>query len=144
MVATCYATPHPQFYSDTVFRDIKAPDHGDLDFLDLVLPEAHKRGIKVYAWDYNIFRNDTPHVQEMQEEDVFGKKLSTCCAYNPIYQHFVVDLFRDHCTSYPIDGVMWARGAAGTVEQHHRREHMEPSGCLLLRVASQGGGRAGN
>jgi hypothetical protein len=108
-----FATPHPQFYNDTVFKDIKAPDHGNLDIFDMVLPEAKRRGMKVYAWDYNIFRTDTPHVQEMEEEDVFGNKLATCCAYNPEYQHFVKDIFRDHCTSYPIDGVMWGAEQQG-------------------------------
>jgi hypothetical protein len=108
-----FATPHSRFYADTAFKDIKAPDHGNLDIFDAVLPEAKKRGIKVYAWDYNIFRTDTPHVQDMEEEDVFGTKLTTCCAFNPDYQHFVVDLFRDHCTSYPIDGVMWGAEQQG-------------------------------
>ena len=138
-----FATPHPQFYSDTVFNDIKAPDHGDLDILEMVIPEAHKRGIKVYAWDYNIFRNDTPHVQEMQEEDVFGKKLSTCCAYNPIYQHFVVDLFRDHCTSYPIDGVMWGaeqQGPLNNIIGANTWNHPGACFCEWHRKAAAGRG----
>src|SRR5579864_7753352 len=33
-----YATPHPQFYKDTVFKSLKAPDHGDVDILELVIP----------------------------------------------------------------------------------------------------------
>jgi len=108
-----FATPHLNFYSDTAFQDIKAPDLGDTDILAAVLPKTQKRGMKVYAWDYNIFRKDTPHVQDMEEEDVFGNKLATCCAYNPQYQHFIVDLVRDHCTSYPIDGVMWGAEQQG-------------------------------
>jgi hypothetical protein len=108
-----FATPHLKFYGDTAFRDIKAPDLGDTDILADVLPKTQKRGMKVYAWDYNIFRKDTPHVQDMEEEDIFGNKLATCCAYNPQYQHFVVDLIRDHCSSYSIDGVMWGAEQQG-------------------------------
>ena len=108
-----FATPHARFYTDTVLNETKAPDHGDLDIFEMVLPEAKKRGMKVYAWDYNIFRRDIPHVQEIEEEDVFGNKAATCCAFNPDYQHFVVDLIRDHCSSYPIDGVMWGAEQQG-------------------------------
>jgi hypothetical protein len=108
-----YATPHPQFYADTVLKDTKAPDHGDLDILAAVLPETKKRGIKVYAWNYNIWRRDTPHIEQLEEVDINGEKAATCCAYNPDYQHFVVDLTRDHCTSYDIDGVMWGAEQQG-------------------------------
>lgn len=108
-----FATPHSRFYQDTVFRDTKAPDLGKMDILERVLPETKKRGMKVYAWDYNIFRTDTANVQKLEEEDVDGNKLSTCCAYNPDYQNFVIDLIRDHCTSYDIDGVMWGAEQQG-------------------------------
>jgi TAT (twin-arginine translocation) pathway signal sequence len=108
-----YATPHSEFYKDTVFKDTKAPDHGNLDILEQVLPETKKRGIKVYAWNYNIFRRDTPHVEELEEVDVEGKRAATCCAYNPDYKNFVIGLTRDHCTSYDIDGVMWGAEQQG-------------------------------
>ncbi len=35
-----FATPHPQFYKNTVLKDTRAPDHGDLDILAEVLPAA--------------------------------------------------------------------------------------------------------
>lgn len=108
-----YATPHPQFYADTVLKDTKAPDHGNLDILATVLPETKKRGIKVYAWNYNIWRTDIPHIQQLEEIDLNGNHAPTCCAYNPDYRHFVIDLTRDHCTSYDIDGVMWGAEQQG-------------------------------
>ncbi len=108
-----FATPHRQFYTDTVFKDTKAPDHGNLDILEAVLPETKKRGIKVFAWNYNIFRTDTPHVEELEEVDYNGVRRATCCAYNPNYRNFVMGLTRDHCTSYDIDGVMWGAEQQG-------------------------------
>jgi hypothetical protein len=108
-----YATPHPEFYTDTVLKDTKAPDHGNLDILETVLPETKKRGIKVYAWNYNIWRTDIPNIQQLEEVDINGKKAPTCCAYNPDYRNFVVDLTRDHCKSYDIDGVMWGAEQQG-------------------------------
>ena len=108
-----FATPHPQFYKDTVLKDTKAPDLGNVDILEEVLPETKKRGIKVYAWDYNIFRTDIPHVEELEEIDFDGNRRATCCAYNPNYRNFVMGLIRDHCTSYDIDGVMWGAEQQG-------------------------------
>src|SRR5580765_1833038 len=41
-----FATPHPQYYKNTVIQPAHAPDHGNLDILAEVLPEAKKRGLK--------------------------------------------------------------------------------------------------
>src|SRR5437660_9605392 len=38
-----FATPHPQYYRDTVIKPEHAPDHGDLDILAEVIPAAKKR-----------------------------------------------------------------------------------------------------
>src|SRR6478736_3027252 len=35
-----FATPHPQYYRNTVIRETRAPDHGNLDILAEVLPAA--------------------------------------------------------------------------------------------------------
>jgi len=38
-----YATPHAQFYKNTVLKENRAPEHGDLDIVAAVLPAARKR-----------------------------------------------------------------------------------------------------
>src|SRR4029077_17055887 len=38
-----YATPHAEFYHNTVLKQSRAPDHGDLDIVSAVLPAARKR-----------------------------------------------------------------------------------------------------
>src|SRR5262249_2016902 len=45
-----YCTVHPQYYKNTVLKDTRAPDHGNLDILETVLPAARKRGIKTVCW----------------------------------------------------------------------------------------------
>src|SRR6266487_5748762 len=45
-----FATPHPQYYKNTVIQPQHAPDHGNLDILEEVLPAAKKRGMKVICW----------------------------------------------------------------------------------------------
>src|SRR5262249_33741268 len=45
-----FATPHLEFYKDTVLKETRAPDHGNLDILAEVIPAAKKRGMKVICW----------------------------------------------------------------------------------------------
>src|SRR6476659_5805920 len=35
-----YATPHPRFYEHTSLKQTRAPEHGDVDVLELVLPKT--------------------------------------------------------------------------------------------------------
>ena len=58
-----YATPHPEFYRDTVLKQTRAPDHGDLDIVANVLPAARKRGMKLFCSVEDVFRSDVPGVQ---------------------------------------------------------------------------------
>src|SRR5579864_1248902 len=51
-----FATPHAQYYKNTVLKNTKAPDHGNLDILAEVLPAAKKRGMKVICWLEDVFR----------------------------------------------------------------------------------------
>jgi hypothetical protein len=44
-----YATPHPEFYRDTLLKETRAPDFGSDDVLAAVLPEARKRGLSVFC-----------------------------------------------------------------------------------------------
>src|SRR6266581_4733876 len=64
-----YATPHGQFYTNTVLKQIRAPDHGDLDIVATVLPAAKKRGMKLFCSVEDVFRSDVPGVKEVGEVD---------------------------------------------------------------------------
>ena len=102
-----FATPHEQYYRNTVLKDVKAPEFKNRDVLAEVIPETRKRGMKVYAWDYNVFRRDTPNIEQLEEEDVDGNKANTLCAFNPNYRNFITGLVEDQFRSYDLDGAMW-------------------------------------
>src|SRR5580765_3794684 len=53
-----FATPHAEFYKNTVLKKSPRPDHGNLDILAEVLPAAKKRGMKVICWLEDVFRTD--------------------------------------------------------------------------------------
>ena len=78
-----YATPHPEFYRNTVLKQTRAPDHGDLDIVAAVLPVAKKRGVKLFCSVEDVFRSDVPGVKEVAEVDLEGRKAGTLCLYQP-------------------------------------------------------------
>src|SRR5579862_8268256 len=68
-----FATPHPEYYKNTVLKGTRAPDHGNLDILAEVLPAAKKRGMKVICWLEDVFRTDLPNIDKLQEHDLHGR-----------------------------------------------------------------------
>ena len=102
-----YATPHPEFYRDTVLKQTRAPEHGDLDIVATVLPAARKHAIRVFCSIEDVFRSDVPGVQEVAEVDLQGRKTNTLCLYHPGVRAFWTGLATDLCTSYDIDGILF-------------------------------------
>ncbi len=102
-----YAMPHPEFYGHTVLKQTRAPDHGDLDIVATVLPEAKKRGMKLFCSVEDVFRSDVPGVKETAEVDLTGRKTNTLCLFNPDVRAFWTALVTDLCKSYDIDGVLF-------------------------------------
>jgi hypothetical protein len=102
-----YATPHPEFYRNTVLKQTRAPDHGDLDIVAAVLPEARKRGLKLYCEVEDVFRSDVPGVKEVAEVDLEGHKAGTLCLFNPDVRAFWTGLVTDLSKSYDIDGILF-------------------------------------
>src|ERR1051325_6758942 len=110
-----FATPHPQYYKNTVLQDTRAPDHGDLDILAEVLPSAKKRGMKVICWLEDVFRSDLPKIEILQERDLYGRNAETLCVNNPDCRNFLTGLVEDYARSYDIDGIMWGSERQGAL-----------------------------
>ncbi len=102
-----YATPHPEFYRDTVVKPAHAPDHGELDIVAAVLPGAKKRGLRVFCSIEDAFRSDVPGVKDVAEVDLQGRKAGTLCLCHPDVRAFWTALATDLCKSYDIDGVLF-------------------------------------
>ena len=110
-----FAAPHAQYYQNTVLKDTRAPDHGDLDILAEVLPAAKKRGMKVVCWLEDVFRSDLPNIEKLQERDLYGRNAETLCVNNPDYRNFLTGLVEDYARSYDIDGLMWGSERQGAL-----------------------------
>src|SRR5204862_1103107 len=103
-----YATPHPKFYRNTVLKQTRAPDHGDLDIVAAVLPAAKKRGMKLFCSIEDSFRPDVPGLNDVTEVDLQGRRTATSmCLFHPAVRAFWTGLATDLCTSYDIDGILF-------------------------------------
>jgi len=105
-----YATPHAGFYKNTRIKGelLKAPDFGDTDILEKVLPSAKKRGLSVYACVQDGFNYpaDTAVFKEFYEVNPGGQKKGAMCFYQPDVREFWKAVSVDLCTSYDIDGIL--------------------------------------
>lgn len=103
-----YATPHPEYYKNTILKNMRAPDFGKLDIVAEVLPKAKKRGMKVFCSVLDGFEypDDVPGVKELSEIDLQGNKAGAMCFYNPDVRAFWTGLVTDLCKSYDIDGIL--------------------------------------
>jgi len=123
----CFTRMRPEFYRDTVLKDVRSRDYGDYDVLEAVLPAAHRRGLKVFCWYEDVWRNDVPGIEKVQEVDLYGRRGSRTCLNNPDHRAFLAAIAEDWTRSYPIDGIMWGS------ERH---------GALGLALGASHGGRS--
>jgi hypothetical protein len=121
-----FATPHPQYYKNTVLKDTRAPDHGDLDILAEVIPAAKKRGMRTICWLEDVFRTDLPNIAKLQERDLHGRNAETLCLNNPDYRNFLTGLVEDYTLSYDIDGIMWGSERQGALSDGLGATHDDP------------------
>jgi len=108
-----YTKIHPQFYKDTVIRDFRAPDFGDFDVLEAVLPEARKRGMKTICWFEDVWSANVPNIAQAQEKRFDGSNATTLCFNNPNYRNWLLATVEDYARSYEIDGIMWGSERQG-------------------------------
>ena len=102
-----FAMPHPEFYRSTILKETRAPDHGDLDILEAVLPAAKKRGLKVFCSCEDAWRSSVPGFSEVAEIDLNGRKTGAQCLFHPDVRHFWTGLVTDLCRSYSVDGILF-------------------------------------
>ena len=113
-----YTRLRPEFYKDTVLKDVRSRDHGDFDVLDAVLPAARKRGMKTVCWYEDVWRTDVPNYEMVTEVDFNGRRTTRTCMNNPDHRAFLAGIAEDWTRNYEIDGIMWGserHGALGAV-----------------------------
>src|SRR5262245_1627771 len=103
-----YTAVHPEYYQNSLIRDIRAPELGKFDILADVMPAAKKRGMQTYclfeeAYNPRRMRN----FEAIAEVDVFGRIGTAPCHNNPHQRAFVAAMVEDWFKSNDLDGLMW-------------------------------------
>lgn len=110
-----YATMHDKYYKKSIYKPehARAPELDDFDVLAEVIPEAHKRGMKVIAFFADNFSKSRPHSGKLCEYDIYGNQTGSVNLINPNYRNFVKAITEDCIRSYPIDGLLWRTERTG-------------------------------
>ncbi len=108
-----YTKIHPQYYKETVLQDFRAPDFGDYDVLEAVIPAARKRGLKTICWFEDVWSASVPGIEQVQEKHLDGSNATTLCFNNPNYRNWLLGTVEDYSRSYDIDGIMWGSERQG-------------------------------
>jgi len=108
-----YTRTQSRYYKDTVIRDFRAPELGDFDVLESVIPAARKRGIKTICWFEDVWSRDVPNVGQAQERSLSGVSSATLCFNNPNYRNWLLGTVEDYARSHEIDGIMWGSERQG-------------------------------
>src|SRR5262249_20083178 len=85
-----YTRVHPQYYRNTVIKEFRAPDFGDYDVLEAVIPEARKRGMKTICWFEDVWSPNVPGMAQAQEKRFDGSNPNTLCFNKPNYRNWLL------------------------------------------------------
>ena len=103
-----YTKVHPEFYANSVIKDVRAPDLGDFDILAAVIPAARKRGMQSYALFEEAYNPRLiPNFEKIAEVDINGKVGDQTCFNNPHARSLLTALVTDWFKSNDLDGLMW-------------------------------------
>ena len=103
-----YTKVHPEFYGESVVKDIRAPELGDFDILAEVIPKAKAKGMQTYALFEEAYNPSlTPNFEKVCEVDVYGKLGRNTCFNNPNARAFIMSMVSDWITNNDLDGLMW-------------------------------------
>ena len=99
---------HPEFYADSVIKDIRAPELGEFDILADVIPKAKAKGMETYALFEEAYNPRLmANFEKVAEVDVYGKLGRSTCFNNPYARAFLSSMVSDWMANNELDGLMW-------------------------------------
>ena len=129
MKGGAYFDPDPRYYSKTIIKDFRAtdPEMAGIDILDLVIPAAHARGMKVYVELMEPFFKyaghgsantiEVPNLATCMEVDAYGRRKGDPSTSNPDYRNWIHAIVEDQVRNHDIDGIMWCNERLSPLDQ---------------------------
>jgi hypothetical protein len=112
-----YAKVHPEFYTQSPVKDIRAPELGGFDVLADVIPKARAKNMQVYALFEEAYNPSLiPGFEAVCEVDVYGRLGRTTCFNNPGARSFLTAMVSDWMTTNDLDGLMWESERQGPLD----------------------------
>ncbi len=108
-----YTAVDPKYFTNTPFKNFRAPDLGNFDVLAEVIPSARKRGMKTICWFEDVFRKDLAGIDQLEEKELSGANATTLCFNNPNYRNWLKGITENWARGYDIDGIMWGSERQG-------------------------------
>jgi hypothetical protein len=114
-----YIRHRPEYYRNTSIDRFANTDPGleGQDILEMIIPEARARGMKVmpevmeplfkYADHGSANTVQIPNLPQYLEVDQFGRIGSEPSTSNPHYRTWIHSVLEDYARNYDIDGIMW-------------------------------------
>jgi hypothetical protein len=129
MKGGAYFNPHAEFYANTFIKDFRAKDEAmqGIDILEMVIPEARRRGMRVmpelmeplfkYAGHGSTNNVEIANLPQCLEVDIYGRHGQEPCTNHPDYRLWWHAMIEDQCRSYEIDGIMWCNERRSPLDQ---------------------------
>jgi hypothetical protein len=129
MKGGAYFKPDPAYYSQTIIKNFRAsdPEMQDKDILEMVIPAARARGMKVFVELMEPFFKYEGHgsvntvtisnLPQLLEVDLFGRMSGDPSTSNPDYRNWIHSMVEDQCRNYDLDGVMWCNERRSPLDQ---------------------------
>jgi hypothetical protein len=134
-----YLKSKPEFFTGTFIKEFRSqdPEMGGQDVLDLVIPKAKARGMKVipefmeplfkYAGHGSAAAVKIPNMPQCMEIDLEGRYAGEPCTSNVDYRKWWHGIVEDHAKNYDIDGIMWCNERNSPLD---RMMQGQPPGCF--------------
>lgn len=122
----CYTKYDPKYFQDTTFKSFRAPDLGDYDVLEDVIPKARRHGMKTVAWFEDVFAKNLPGIQPLQDINLQGDRVATLNFNSPEYRAWLLGMVENWTQNYDLDGIMWGSERQGPFANALGASHSNP------------------
>jgi len=110
---TSWIRGNPSLYRNTFLGQVRDPAQhlwADRDVLEELLPEARKRGMKVYARHLENFHaaqaRKLPGLAQVLSVDIYGRRAERPCWNHPGYRAWWLAMTEEWFSQYAIDGLI--------------------------------------